>query len=153
MFSDSAPLTEFALWARSSGLEIVLLVTGAILLTRVATWVGGRITDRIDANAKETDALVRSEASKHRHALAQVITWVSLVVIYCATAVGIAQRLGVPVTGLVAPAAVAGVALGFGAQRVVQDLLAGFFIITEKQYGFGDLIRLNAPGISDPAIG
>jgi small conductance mechanosensitive channel len=153
MFSNVQPLTDFVDWARSSGLEIVLLVTGALLLTRFATWAGDRITQRIDDSAAETDSLVRSEASKHRHALAQVITWATLVVIYCATAVGIAQRLGVPVTGLVAPAAVAGVALGFGAQRVVQDLLAGFFIITEKQYGFGDLIRLNAPGISDPAIG
>ena len=39
------------------------------------------------------------------------------------------------------PAAVLGAALGFGAQRLVQDLLAGFFIITEKQYGFGDLVH------------
>ena len=41
------------------------------------------LPDRIDAKAQETDALVRSEAPKHRHALAQVITWVTLVVIYC----------------------------------------------------------------------
>src|SRR6202042_3591889 len=34
-----------------------------------------------------------------------------------------------------------------------QDLLAGFFIITERQYGFGDLIRLSVPSINDPAIG
>jgi moderate conductance mechanosensitive channel len=128
-------------------------VTGALLLTRFATWAGDRITQRIDDSAAETDSLVRSEASKHRHALAQVITWATLVVIYCATAVGIAQRLGVPVTGLVAPAAVAGVALGFGAQRVVQDLLAGFFIITEKQYGFGDLVALTVSGIAAPAEG
>ena len=68
------PLTDVALWTRGSGLEIVLIVTGTILLTRLATWLGGRITRRIDATARETDALVRSEASKHRHALAQVIT-------------------------------------------------------------------------------
>jgi small conductance mechanosensitive channel len=146
-------LHDIASWTRGSGLELVLLVTGAILLTRFATWLGGRITDRIDANARETDALVRSEASKHRHALAQVITWVTLVVIYCATGVAIAERLGIPVTSLVAPAAVAAVALGFGAQRIVQDILAGFFIITERQYGFGDLIRLIVPGLTDPAIG
>jgi small conductance mechanosensitive channel len=36
---------------------------------------------------------------------------------------------------------------------VVQDILAGFFIITERQYGFGDLIRLSVPGLGDPAIG
>ncbi len=104
-------------------------------------------------NAQETDALVRSEASKHRQALAQVITWAALAVIYCVAAVAIAERLGVPLTSLVAPAAVAGVAIGFGAQRIVQDILAGFFIVTERQYGFGDLIRLSVTGLSNPATG
>ncbi len=153
MFSTARQLPDVALWARGSGLEIVLLVTGTILLTRLATWLGARITGRIDANARETDALVRSEASKHRHALAQVITWATLAIIYCVAAVAIAERFGIPLASLVAPAAVAGVALGFGAQRIVQDILAGFFIITERQYGFGDLIRLSVPTIPDPAIG
>ena len=134
-------------WARGSGLEIVLLVIGTILLTRFVSWLGERITRRIDANARETDALVRSEAAKHRHALAQVITWATLVVIYCATAIAVIQRLGIPLTSLVAPAAVAAVALGFGAQRIVQDILAGFFIITERQYGFGDLVHLGVPSV------
>ncbi len=151
--SGVTPLTDIDVWARGRGLEIVLLVTGAILLTRLATWLGARITDRIDANAQESDALVRSEAAKHRHALAQVITWATLVIIYCATALAVAARLGIPVTSLVAPAAVAAVALGFGAQRIVQDILAGFFIITERQYGFGDLIRLSVPSVTDPATG
>ena len=144
---------DVALWARGSGLEIVLLVTGTVLLTRVATWFGARITHRIDVHAQETDALVRSEASKHRQALAQVITWAALAIIYCVAAVAIAERLGVPLTSLVAPAAVAGVAIGFGAQRIVQDILAGFFIVTERQYGFGDLIRLSVTGLSNPATG
>jgi len=147
------PLTDLDRWARGSGLEIVLLVTGAILLTRFATWLGGRIAQRIDANAQETDALVRSEAEKHRHALTQVVTWTTLVLIYCVTAVLIVQRLGVPVTGLVAPATVVGVALGFGAQRLVQDILAGLFIITERQYGFGDVIRISVVGIPEGAAG
>jgi small-conductance mechanosensitive channel len=142
------PLHEISHWARGSGLEIVLLVVGTILLTRLVSWLGERITKRIDANARETDALVRSEAAKHRHALAQVITWATLVVIYCATGLAVTQRLGVPLTSLVAPAAVAAVALGFGAQRIVQDILAGFFIITERQYGFGDLVRLSVPSVS-----
>ncbi len=153
MSSDVTVLTEIDVWARGRGLEIVLLVTGAILLTRLAAWLGARITDRIDASAQETDALVRSEAAKHRHALTQVITWATLVVIYCATAVAVVARLGIPVTSLVAPAALAAVALGFGAQRIVQDILAGFFIITERQYGFGDLIHLSVPSLVNPAIG
>jgi small conductance mechanosensitive channel len=144
------PLHEISVWARGRGLEIVLLVVGTVLLTRLVSWLGQKITERIDAHATETDALVRSEAAKHRHALAQVITWATLVVIYCATGLAIAQRLGIPLTSLVAPAAVAAVALGFGAQRIVQDILAGFFIITERQYGFGDLVRLGVPSVSSP---
>jgi moderate conductance mechanosensitive channel len=50
--------------------------------------------------------------------------------------------LSFSVVGLVAPATVIGAALGFGAQQVVRDILAGFFIIVEKQYGFGDLVTL-----------
>ena len=97
MVLSAAPLPDIGHWARGSGLEIVLLLTGAILLTRFATWLGGRITDRIDATARETDALVRSEASKHRHALAQVTTWTFLVIVYCATVVAVATRIGIPI--------------------------------------------------------
>lgn len=147
------PLTDIGLWARGSGLEIVLYVTGAMLVTRFATWLGGRITIRIDAQAGDGGALVRSEAAKHRHAVAQVVTWAVLVLIYCLTAVLVIQRLGVPLTGFVAPATVVGVALGFGAQRIVQDVLAGFFMVTERQYGFGDLVRLNVTSVVQPVTG
>jgi moderate conductance mechanosensitive channel len=148
-----APLTDIGLWARSSGLQIVLLVTGAVLVTRFAAWLGGRITGRIDARSGGGDTILRSEAAKHRHAVAQVLTWTVLVLVYCLAAVLVVQRLGVPLTGFVAPATVAGVALGFGAQRVVQDVLAGFFMVAERQYGFGDLVRLNVLGVADPVTG
>jgi small-conductance mechanosensitive channel len=65
-----------------------------------------------------------------------------VVLVYCSAAVLVLQGLRVPITGLVAPATLAGVALGFGAQRLVQDILAGLFIITERQYGFGDVVRI-----------
>jgi len=147
MIVTAAPLPDVQTWVRGSGLEIVLLVLGSILLTRFAIWLRGVITERIDENDDESDALVRSESAKHRHALAQVLTWTALVFVYSVTAVQIAERVGVSSSRLVAPAAVAGVALGFGAQRLVQDLLAGFFIIAERQYGFGDLITIAIPGI------
>jgi small-conductance mechanosensitive channel len=140
-------------WLGSNGLEIVLIVLGAILLTRFTTWFKTVITERIDENDAESDALVRSESAKHRHALAQVLSWTALVIVYCAAGVQIATRLGILTSSLVAPAAVVGVALGFGAQRLVQDLLAGFFIIAERQYGFGDLISIAGPGVPEGVIG
>ncbi len=80
-------------------------------------------------------------------------TWAILVAIYVLAALLVLPRLGVPVAGLVAPATVAGVALGFGAQRIVQDLLAGLFLITERQYGFGDVVRLTVTGAGAPVTG
>jgi moderate conductance mechanosensitive channel len=140
------PLTDITTWLRGRGLEIVLLALGALLLARFVTWAGRRITQRIDAAATEKDALVRSEAAKHRHAVAQVLTWLAIAFIWCVTGVQVLERVGVPVASLVAPAAVLGVALGFGAQQLVRDLLAGIFIILERQYGFGDLVHISAVG-------
>jgi small conductance mechanosensitive channel len=153
MVGAVTPLTDIGLWVRSSGLQIVLFVTGAMLVTRFAAWLGRRITARIDAQAGDAGSLVRSEAAKHRHAVAQVVTWSVLVLVYCLTAVLVIQRLGLPLTGFVAPATVVGVALGFGAQRIVQDVLAGFFMVTERQYGFGDLVRLNVTSVVQPVTG
>jgi len=153
IFTLATPLPDVPVWLSGSGLEIVLIILGVILMTRFATWVKAIINQRIDANDAESDALVRSEAAKHRHALADVLTWAALVVVYCVSGVEILPRIGVPMSSLVAPAAVVGVALGFGAQRLVQDLLAGFFIIAERQYGFGDLITIAGPGIPEGVIG
>ena len=135
------------------GLEIVLLVLGSVLLARFISWVGEKITDRIDARATGGDALVRSEAAKHRHSLTQVITWTLIVLVYAVAVFAVLDRAGIPIGGLVAPATVLGVGLGFGAQRIVGDVLAGFFIITERQYGFGDVVSIQVVGGVEAAEG
>jgi small conductance mechanosensitive channel len=147
-----APLTDLTTWARSSGLEILLLVTGAVLLARFIAWGGQLLVRRLDA-ARPDAPLVPSEAQKHRHALAQVTTWLAQVVVYVVATVLVLQRFHVPLSGLVPVATVAGLALGFGAQRVVGDLLAGFFIVTERQYGYGDVIRLGLASGSSGVVG
>jgi len=146
-------LDDFSRWARGDGLEIVLLVLGSVLLTRAVTWFSTRLTARVDAADEQSDAVVRSEAAKHRHSLAQAITWAVVALIYAVTAVLVLDRFGVPLATLIAPATVAGVALGFGAQRIVQDILAGFFIIAERQYGYGDLIRIANLGATSGVTG
>ena len=139
-------LSDLGHWARGSGLEIVLLVTGALLLARFVGWFGDRLTRRIDDRARARDELVVPEATKHGHAVVQVCTWVLVVLVYLVAGVLVVQRFGVPLTALIAPATVVGVAVGFGAQRIVQDLLAGFFLVAERQYGFGDVVRISPLG-------
>jgi len=129
-------------WLLTEGLHIVLVVLVAVITTRTIRWGAGRISRRL-SEADDHETTVRSEAVKHRQAVASVISSVAIALLYVVVAVDVTNQLGLPVGSLVAPAAVLGAALGFGAQRIVQDLLSGFFIITEKQYGFGDLIELS----------
>ncbi|MCB0948614.1 MAG: mechanosensitive ion channel family protein [Mycobacterium sp.] len=144
---------EIGLWIRSSGLEIALLLLFGVLAARFISWSARKITRRIDAEYQESDQLVRTESAKHRQAVASVISWVSIALLFVLVATQITDVLAIPIGSLVAPAAVLGAALGFGAQKLVQDLLAGFFIITEKQYGFGDLVQLNMLGAPEAAEG
>ena len=153
MIGAIASLHVFSGWASGDLLVIVMLVLGAILLTRLANWVRGLVIAQIETREHESDELVRSEAAKHRQVIAQVVTWAVLAVMYVVTAVLVVYRLGVPLAGLVAPAALISAALGFGLQRFVQDIGAGLFITGERQYGFGDVVRLEVNGVSQSATG
>jgi len=142
--------SQFGHWIATNGLHIVLVVVGAWIATRVIRSIADKISRRL---AVESELEVRSESGKHRQAVASVISSVAVAVLYVVVAVDILNTLGLPIGSLVAPAAVLGAALGFGAQRIVQDLLSGFFVITEKQYGFGDLVQLTITGSAVDARG
>ena len=137
----STTLDSLSQWFLTKGLHTALVLLFAVIATRVIRWTAGRISRRLDRGDGH-DAVLRPESVKHRRAVASVISSVAIAVLYVMVAVDIANQLGLPIGSLVAPAAVLGAALGFGAQRIVQDLLSGFFLITEKQYGFGDLVAL-----------
>jgi small conductance mechanosensitive channel len=140
-------------WIIDRGLRIVMVLIAAVLAARFVKWVAQRVTRQLDEGFTESDALVRSEATKHRQAVASVISWVSIVIIGIWVMLQIADILQFSVVGLIAPATVVGAALGFGAQQLVKDLLSGFFILVEKQYGFGDLVRLAVQGSATDATG
>jgi moderate conductance mechanosensitive channel len=129
-------------WIIGRGLRIAMVLIAAMLMARFVNWVAQQVTRQLDVGFAESDALVRSEATKHRQAVASVISWVSVVIIGIWVMLEIANVLQFSVGGLIAPATVVGAALGFGAQQLVRDLLSGFFILVEKQYGFGDLVTL-----------
>ena len=127
-------------WLSNEGLEVVLLILGAALLTRVIAKIARMWTGRLDARHASDEFW--SEESKHLHSLIQVVSYVAVGVLYMLFGIQILLRFGVNLVTLVAPATVLGAALGFGAQKIVQDFLAGFFVLAERQYGYGDIVEL-----------
>jgi small-conductance mechanosensitive channel len=151
----SQPVDTIGDWLRDGLLPATVLVLGSTLVVRLAKSAMGayrlRVNEQIARSVDEED--VASEALKRRLAVAQAVEWAFSAVVYL-VAGGLAFRaLGLPLATLVAPATVVGVGLGFGAQQVVGDLLTGFFLLAEHQFGFGDVIRFSQPGRTDGVLG
>ncbi|GAB85686.1 mechanosensitive ion channel family protein [Gordonia rubripertincta] len=139
-------------WLATSGLEIVIWILGAVLLARVIRWFAGKYAARVESRFSTSDLIVQTEDAKHRRALVDVVAWTLIVGIAIVVIIHILGVFGIPISGLTGPTAVIGAALGFGAQRIVQDILAGFFVVAEKQYGYGDVVNLTVTG-NAPAEG
>jgi small conductance mechanosensitive channel len=141
-------LSDFSHWARGDGLEICLFAIGAVLLARAVHWGAGRYLDHLNqAGRVQIDETgVASERNKRYRALVQAADLGIVALVYFVAALLILDKFGLPLTSLVAPATVAGVAIGFGAQQIVGDVLAGFFLLTERQFGVGDVVELAQPG-------
>ncbi len=90
----------------------------------------GSSTNRMQARTETITAIARSLAS--------------IIVVVVASALILAE-LGASLPAILASAGVVGVALGFGAQTLVRDMLAGFFIVVEDRYGVGDIVDCGAP--------
>ena len=85
-------------------------------------------------------SMLSTRAAARAKTLGDVLQSVASFTIWGITGVTILGELGIALGPLVASAGVAGVALGFGAQSLVKDVIAGFFMLVEDQYGVGDII-------------
>jgi moderate conductance mechanosensitive channel len=68
-------------------------------------------------------------------------SWITYVLLFLAT-VTLLNQVGINVATLIAGAGVAGLALSFGAQRLVRDVLTGFFLLLEDQFRVGEVVTL-----------
>ena len=96
-------------------------------LSRVGIGDGEQFDPRLEARAASISGVVGGTAG--------VIIWVIALI----TVLG---ELGIDLGPLIAGAGIAGIALGFGAQSIVKDFLAGLFVLIEDQYGIGDSVDL-----------
>jgi moderate conductance mechanosensitive channel len=92
---------------------------------------------------------VRSKAplkfSQRREAtLLKLLENVLAYVVYFISLMTILSTLGIDIKGLIAGAGIVGLAIGFGAQNLVRDIITGFFIIFEDQFSVGDYVRIGS---------
>ncbi|MCF4007004.1 mechanosensitive ion channel family protein [Corynebacterium uropygiale] len=132
-------------WIVSTGINLALLIALMLLVPRLGRfalfWIQRRIENRPSTSAAD------SADDKTQLAIAGVAVYIGQLILYFLLFVFLLKTLGFSLTGAAIPATVASAAIGLGAQSIIADFLAGFFILTEKQFGVGDWVRFEGNGI------
>ena len=129
-------------WLFASGMRVTLIVTVAWLVLRVAQVM----TTRIERELSHGEGLDVLERSKRAQTLGRLVYNVVAVLVGSIALMMVLRELGIDIVPMLTGAGIVGVALGFGAQWLVRDVIAGFFLILENQVRVGDGAAINGVG-------
>lgn len=128
-----------------ASLRVVVVLVLWWLLTRVVrvflNRLGKQLTDRADTTGESP-----AEARKRIETLVRLLTQMIRIVLFVTLALVLLMQLGVQVGPLIASAGILGLAVGFGAQSLVKDVITGFFMVMENQMRVGDVVTINGTG-------
>lgn len=127
-----ANLFEQAIWS-------LILIVFAILIIKLIH----KFIEKFFSVRKKTNL---SSSDKRDTTLIKLLQNISSYVVWFIVITTILSNFGVKVESIIAGAGVAGIAIGFGAQTLVKDIITGFFIIFENQFDVGDYVRINTTG-------
>jgi small conductance mechanosensitive channel len=125
---------------KENGMQILLVIILTFILLKVAKFITKRISHLLQRKGGDI------EYAKRADTLSGVIHWVLRVVILAVAAFMVLEILGVPVAPILTAAGVVGLAVGFGAQNLVQDFITGFFLLLEDQIRVGDVVSIGDKG-------
>ncbi|MEO6653052.1 MAG: mechanosensitive ion channel family protein [Ilumatobacteraceae bacterium] len=145
-------------WFLQKPLQILVVLALAWVLVRLARrWVRSFVTRVVAPNQSSADRLGRfgielpgalapiehdPRRAGRANSISIVLTSTTVVAIWVIALLTVLGIVGIELGPLIAGAGVAGVALGFGAQSLVKDCIAGLFMLIEDQYGIGDVVDL-----------
>jgi len=129
-------------WALTSGPRILLIIILAYVLTRMT----GLLVRRFEQHVIRGDALDVIERGKRARTLGSVIRRAVAVFVWVIGGLMILRELRMDITPVLTGAGIVGLALGFGAQTLVKDIISGFFLILENQVRVGDVAVINGTG-------
>ena len=128
--------TDIYIWLKSAGIETaIILVVGAALILAVHI-LSRKVTRSITKKAKN----IGIEIPKRAFTIARIVKSIIIFLLAFLVFIMVLDKLGVNIIPILAGAGVLGLAIGFGAQSLVKDMISGFFILLENQFAIGDRI-------------
>jgi small-conductance mechanosensitive channel len=132
-------LKTLSTWTFGSGLKVVLIVLLAYALVRMSALLVRRFEHEMTIGTG-LDAI---ERGKRARTLGSVVQNVTSALVGGIAVLMVLQQFEVDITPVLTGAGIAGLAVGFGAQTLVRDIISGFFLILENQVRVGDAAAIN----------
>ncbi len=129
-------------WLLDSGVRIVLIALVASLVVRAGTLATARFEQEMSGGAGH-DGL---ERAKRASTLASLVRKTVTAAVTAIAALMILRELRIDIVPVLTGAGILGLAVGFGAQTLVRDVISGFFLILEDQVRVGDVAKVNGQG-------
>jgi small-conductance mechanosensitive channel len=126
-------------WGLEHGFKILFISTLAYVMVRIIDVA----TTRFERHLTETEESPSDEYAKRARTLGDLTRNVATAAVVVAAVIWILQELDFNALPILTGASIAGVALGFGAQTLVKDIISGFFMILENQVRVGDVAEIN----------
>lgn len=129
--------------------SVELLKSGFhIAVVIVLGWIALKMAKRVSQGLVRflTRQKEDEEFQKRTKTLGEVIRYVIVLIIFAVTTMTILKELGIDIGPILAAAGIAGLAIGFGAQSLVKDVISGFFILLEDQIRVGDVVKISEKG-------
>jgi small conductance mechanosensitive channel len=128
-------------WFLDHGILVLIILIVSYLVYRMLLLFIPQMVDR-SVKGRGRGRSAREEQVKRAQTLSNILKSVAAVFIVIVALMTILSEFNINITPLLAGAGVAGIAIGFGAQSVVKDFLAGLFILLEDQYNEGDVVKV-----------
>ena len=142
-----------AQFAEQLNWENLMFSTLRVLFILFAAWIGLKIVRRVLRKMElhlmsmaEKDEHSPAEQQKRIETLIRLVRQAIIIVVWVVVGLVVLREFGVDIAPILASAGIAGLAVGFGAQNLVRDVISGFFIILENQVRMGDVAIVNGTG-------
>jgi len=131
-----------AQWTTVHGVNIVIILIGSYIIVRASHLAIDQTQYRLGLRHAQSDL----EWQRRAATLAGIMTHTVTAVVAFIAILMLLRELSIDVLPILTGAGIAGLAIGFGAQNLVRDVISGFFLILEDQVRVGDLVRINGVG-------
>jgi small conductance mechanosensitive channel len=132
-------------WLVTSGARILIIAVGAYVFMRIVNGAIGRFEKAVSGRRAGYASVVDTE--KRVRTLTALLRSVVFVLVLGVAVVMVLKELGMDIAPIIAGAGILGLAVSFGSQNLVRDIISGFFIIFEDQVRVGDAAVINGkPG-------